>query len=724
MNNTLKWILIIGAGVGSLLTIALVSLPFIIDPNDYKDKINSVVHNQTGRVLSIPGDITLNISPTLDIAFSLGEIQLAASGDFPGTHFASSKLAEIKLALWPLLSRKQLQINSVELSGVQLNLIRKANGQTNWEDLAGKKASGVSPKSQEIKEVVKDSSKKPLLSSIDIGAVIIQDINLDYQDLQANTTASLNNFNLNVGHLQENKPFPVSAGFTFKLDNNKQPLSASITTNFTVALNLTEQHFVISDFILKGDLQGEMFPSSRIELSLMGDVEIHARDEQVELRNFVVQQGKFSAKTALSVSGFNTPAIKGTFSIAEYSPKNHLEQLGIVLPQFSDSTVLEAFSASLGFALTSEQIELKEIQLQLDDTAINGQASVTNLTQPSYALDIHVGTVDIDRYAITKNTTAQKEEPSKEKSRSSQVKEDQIVLPITFLKGLTFRSNIKIDGLKAAKLRTSDILITADGKDGLIRLQPFAAKLYGGTVTATGKIDVSGETPVMNIHKSLNAVELGPLFVDMTGNEEITGTANIEVDVKTMGADKKSLTKNSNGTVTLALADGKIAKLQILQTIRLAKALLDKKALTQSAATQPTGFATLTASGKLTNGVFTNNDLLAESDLMKVTGKGKVDFTTEQIDYLLTVNLTDRIERDKETGLVDLGNTPIPYRIRGTFQELEQSAAMEELLKAQAKDVLMNVLQKQLNTDDEKDGKSTNDAGSLINKGLKGLFGN
>jgi AsmA protein len=178
--------------------------------------------------------------------------------------------------------------------------------------------------------------------------------------------------------------------------------------------------------------------------------------------------------------------------------------------------------------------------------------------------------------------------------------------------------------------------------------------------------------------------------------------------------------------VKLALSDGKIAKLQILQTIRLAKALLNKESLTDNAASQPTGFATLTASGKLTNGVFINNDLLAASDLMKVTGKGKVDLVQEQIDYLLTIHLTDSIERKQDTGLVDLGNTPIPYRIKGNFNELQQSAAIEELVKAKAKEVLLDALDKQFGSgkNGKENSQSDNDVNSLINEGLRGLFGN
>ena len=716
--------LVIIAGLGGLFVIALISLPFIIDPNDYKDKISTIVHDQTGRVLSIPGDIKLQVSPKLDVAFSLGEIRLAAGKDFPDTPFASSKLAEIKLALWPLLTKKQLQINTIDLSGVQLNLIRTIDGKTNWDDLTSgtTKKTGQTPKPGQKKS---DQPSEKSLPAIDIGSVTISDINVQYQDQQAAKTISLNNFNLNVGRLQENIPFPVAADFTFSLDDNKQPLTATIKTRFDLTLNLSGQHFIINGFNLSGLFQGEMFPSSKLELTLMADAEIHALEEKIRVKKFIVKQGNLTAETALSLTGFKAPAIEGTFTLAEYSPKDHLAQLGLSLPKFSDPKVLDQLSASLGFSLDNDRLEIKEMQVMLDDTTIKANASINNLQQPAYALNLHVDQLDLDRYTVQKTQTAQNDaaEISGEETQQEPT-ENQFILPVHLLKGLTFNADIKIDALKAAKLKMSDIILKTDGKDGLIRLQPLSAKLYEGSLTVTGAIDARQDVPEMRLKKILQGVQLGPMFVDMIGREEFSGRADIEADIVTRGVDKDALTRNANGTVKLSLANGRIAKLQILQTIRLAKALLDHKVPAPSSAAQPTGFATLTASGTLTNGVFKNDDLLAASDLMKITGTGSVDLVREQVDYLLTVYLTDRIERDQETGLVELGNMPIPYRIRGSFTELQQSAAMEELVKAKAKEVLFEALEKQFDTGTDKKGKPATDASSLINQGLKGLFGN
>ena len=739
MNKIIKWCLIAIAGLIGLIVIAVISVPFFINPNDYKAKISQLVQDQTGRELAIPGDIKLHVSPRLDVTFSLGDIRLAASKDFTGTPFASSKLAEIKLALWPLLSSKQLQVNNIVLEDVQLNLIRDKEGRTNWQDLiTGSKSAPKDKAPETSKEKPAQATDKKSLA-IDVGAINIKNINVRYQDEQSGQTIELSKFNLNVGHLQEGRPFPIEADFVLNLDDaNRKPLTATISSKGTLTLFLSKQHFILADFSLKGLFQGEMFPASKLELELLTDADINIPDEKVLLKKLVVKQGELTAETALSLTGFKTPSIAGTFQLQEFSPATYLEQQGIALPDFSDPQVLGRLSASLGFSLEGDRLAVKDMNVQLDDTTIKATASVNNLKHPDYQLVMDIDQLDLDRYAVKKGepnetpATVTKTEPEKQKPSPQQPaqgqQQDQLIIPVHLLRDLLFSADIKIGTLKAGKLQTSQIVLKAEGKDGLIKLEPLSAKLYDGTVTVTGEIDVRGDIPKMQLKKVLQNVEMGPLFVDMTGKEEISGRANLQADVITRGLTKKELTRNANGNLSLSLADGRIARLQILQTIRLAKALLDKQAMAPASSEQPTGFATLTASGKLTNGVFKNNDLLMESDLMKVTGKGTVDLVNEQIDYLLTVYLTDRVERDRETGLVDLGNTPIPYRIKGSFTKLEQSAAIEELVKAKAEKFLLDTLQKQLEPDKgtEKTPKETpaTDAGSLINRGLKGLFGN
>lgn len=722
MVKAIKWILILGAGLGSLLLIAVISLPFLIDPNDYKTRISSMIEGKTGRAITIPGDINLKVSPTLDIVFSLGEIQLGPGKDFPGTLFASSKLAEIQIALWPLLTKKQLQVNSVDLNGVDLNLIRKKDGTTNWADLAGAKAvveqAGQIPPEQPLPK------KGTFLAAINIGSININDINVEFDDQQAGRTISLNNFNLNIGHIREDVAFPVSANFAFRLDDNKQPITATINTDFDLTINLGRQHFIINGLTIAGLFAGEILPVPKFALTIMADAEINLIDESLIVHKLTVKHGDLLAETALSMTGFKQPVVNGTLTVAEYSPKKHLAQLGISLPLFSDPKVLESLSASLGFYLKNEQLQVKDIQIQLDDTAIRASGTVNNFKKPAYALKVHMDQLDLDRYAVKKEEGGASPAPVSKPDVGGKTAGDHPLIPVQLLKDLRFNADIGIDSLRASKLNLSAIKLQVSGKDGLVNINPFSANLYDGSVVATGNIDVRPAVPLMNVNKNLKGVQVGPMFVDMVGREEISGMANVAVNLKTRGVSRDELTKNSNGTVQLSLENGIIKRLEILKTIRMAKALLEQKAVGQAAQSQPTGFATLTASGVLVNGIFKNDDLKAASELMRVTGKGQVDFVQEHIDYLLTIHLTDRVERDEQTGLVELGKMAIPYRVKGNFDNIQQSAALEELFKAKAKELLFDTIQEKLGTGTDGKEEPALDTEGLINKGLQGLFGN
>lgn len=675
MSKTVKWIIgAVGILIGLLIIISL-SLPFFIDPNDYKTTIAQKVQEQTGRELSMPGDINLDFSIFgLKTVFSIGDVSLSSSSAFPNTEFFSSRLVKINLALWPLISSKELKINNVRLEGVTLSLIRSKDGKGNWEMPAGggdKKDETAS----EAKQAPGGEKEGRGLAAIDIGGVTIKDINLSLDDRQAGRTVKLSNFNLNVGHLVMGKPFPVDASFSISVDDGKQPLHASTELSATLNVNLVKQLYVIDKLKLQTDIDGAPVPVKHLGLNMQAEAD-----------------------------------------------------------------------------LVNSLATLSSLQIQLDDTTITGSAEVANFNaNPAYDLDLHIDQIDLDKYKVrqqpetsTNGMGQQTTQSAGNGGASMGESGEQPIIPVELLRKLTFTGKIKIDRLKAAKLTITNIQLDATGKEGLVRLQPFAADLYEGTINVTGDIDARPDIPEMKLTKVLKSVEMGPLFIDMTGNPEVKGKANINAKVTTRGLTMTQLKSHANGNMNLDLSNCEIAKLKIIDTIRTAKALLDTmqsdkkqpadnkqnakkdKSAKLPPPGRPTGFASLTASGVIVNGVFKNEDLLADSELMKVEGKGTVDLNTEQINYLLTIYLAKSLDKNQETGLVDLAGTPIPYRIKGTFDKIEQSAALDEILKSQATKTLINELGKRLDGDKPKDGAKKKSGGTeeMLNKGLKSLFGN
>ena len=88
MRTVLKLILI----VIIIAVASLVALPFVVDPNDYKDEISSQVEKATGRNLTLQGDIGLSVFPW--IALELGPLSLSNAQGFKADSFAKVEAAE------------------------------------------------------------------------------------------------------------------------------------------------------------------------------------------------------------------------------------------------------------------------------------------------------------------------------------------------------------------------------------------------------------------------------------------------------------------------------------------------------------------------------------------------------------------------------------------------------------------------------------------------------
>ena len=134
MGKLLRVIAYALGGLLLLLVAAAIILPLVVDPNDFKDEISQAVESKTGRVLTIEGDIGLSVFPWLGL--EIGPTSLSNAPGFSAAPFAGMDEVQVRIKLLPLL-RKELEMDTVVLKGLQVSLETDAQGKTNWEDLAG-----------------------------------------------------------------------------------------------------------------------------------------------------------------------------------------------------------------------------------------------------------------------------------------------------------------------------------------------------------------------------------------------------------------------------------------------------------------------------------------------------------------------------------------------------------------------------------------------------------
>jgi AsmA protein len=97
----------------------------------------------------------------------------------------------------------------------------------------------------------------------------------------------------------------------------------------------------------------------------------------------------------------------------------------------------------------------------------------------------------------------------------------------------------------------------------------------------------------------------------------------------------------------------------------------------------------VSASGPVTDGVFSNNNLLAELPFMRVTGDGSVNFVKATVDYRMSASVLEKPELMgagvDEKELKEFTKAVIPMRISGSLAAPKIAPDLDKLLKDKAK---------------------------------------
>jgi AsmA protein len=228
--------IIIGC-IAAVLVAAVIALWLIVNPNDYKGRIVAAVKSSTGRELSLPGDIHLAIFPS--IALKLGPASLGNPPGFDSSQpFASLQRVSLRVRVLALLHH-QLEVGRVEIDGLDLRLLKNAQGQGNWAMPAGKTAP---PPTQE------PGASQMTLGGI--GGIVVKDSRVSYQDMVVSGVS------VDIGRVATGIPVPVK----WKLDlasgpgARPIPLSGSATLEYDAkTAHLTGLDARIDDSTLRGN---------------------------------------------------------------------------------------------------------------------------------------------------------------------------------------------------------------------------------------------------------------------------------------------------------------------------------------------------------------------------------------------------------------------------------------------------------------------------------------
>lgn len=230
---------IIGIIIGclvALLIVAVIALWLIVKPNDYKGRIEAAVRTSTGRDLALTGDIHLAILPSL--ALELGPATLGNPPGFSASQpFASLQRVSLRVRVLPLLHH-QLEVGRIEIDGLDLRLLKNAQGQGNWSMPAAKQPAPA-PQS---------SGSQMTLGGI--GGVVVKNSRVSYQDM------IVEQVNITIGHVATGVAVPVKWNLDVTTAAGSRPiaLSGNATLEYDAkTAHLSDLDAKVDDSTLRGN---------------------------------------------------------------------------------------------------------------------------------------------------------------------------------------------------------------------------------------------------------------------------------------------------------------------------------------------------------------------------------------------------------------------------------------------------------------------------------------
>jgi AsmA protein len=118
----------------AVLLVVVVALPFILDVNTFRPRIEAELSSALGREVKI-GNLKLSI---LSGGVSADHLSIADDPAFSKTPFVRAKGLNVGVQMIPLIFSKSLQITNIEIDEPQVILLRSSSGKWNFSSLGSK----------------------------------------------------------------------------------------------------------------------------------------------------------------------------------------------------------------------------------------------------------------------------------------------------------------------------------------------------------------------------------------------------------------------------------------------------------------------------------------------------------------------------------------------------------------------------------------------------------
>lgn len=646
MKRTFKVLAWASGAVVLLIGLALAALWFLFDPQAIKTQAGQWVKQHTGRELVIAGDLDLVFFPRIGVA--MNRVSLSER-DQAHVRFAAIDQVRVGVAVMPLFSGR-LEAEEILLAGADVQFVKFADGRMNIDDLAGIAAAGEGAKPKDAPPSPEATASVP---AIRLAGLRIDNGRLAFRDDRAGRQIGLADLNLRVGPLADQASGNLD--FAAELHEGQHRLRATLTTAYRLQANPLQVRLEGLEATVQGSWSA--LPSIdahwAIASAAIDPAQLTLTDSKLRAGLKLAQGG---SDLALALPGIRMGLASGArkLTVADYGG-----DLQVAMPGLPAGKMNVKFSGDAAADLDALSATGSN-RLSFDDTNVQASWQLPAFTPLRASFDATIDRLNVDRYLP---------QPAAKGTESAASPKPAVDAPIglPIPAGLDLTGKLKIGALQVAgvKIDRADLALRLTGRR--LTVSPLRFDLYGGRAAGQLMADATGGQRV-SAQLALDGVDLRPLLIDAARTDLLAGRGKVALDVTTGGRTLGAMKAGLAGSASLVLRDGALKGINLARSLREIKSSLSAEPAAQATSSDAqTDFSDISASFRIVRGVARNDDLLARSPFLRLTGAGDIDIAQGHLDYLARVVVVNTSTGQDGKQLEHLRGVTVPLRVQGPF---------------------------------------------------------
>ncbi|HAJ41978.1 MAG TPA: AsmA family protein [Alcanivorax sp.] len=638
MARAIKIFLIVIAALVVLLAATVFVVTQVIDPNDFKPQIREQAMTQANLDLEIPGDLAWQFWPSLGVSLGRTEARIAGEEDL----FAGINSASVGVAVWPLLFG-QVEMDGVTLDGLEVNLVETADG-ANWEKIG--------PQDGAEEETAPTEEEQPGESGgmdipLTIPSVAITDGKIRYRNTTDGTDIRVEHFNFNAQDVSLEEPFPMQMSLRYQ---DQSDMRVDLNLDTTLAADLDNNHFVLDPMTLDADIAG--MTTNPVSVHLEQKLDVNLDEDRAQITDLLLEAAGTRTTGNATVTGLTGEMkVAGQIDTEPFDANAALEAIGEEPIETSDDSALSKVALSATLDGPANSVMVNPLKVTLDSSTLNGKAGLENLETGKIVFDLNLDKITLDGYLPPQSDEEDSAAASGagggtggKEGGTTQLSEAELI-PVDSLRPLLLDGSLKIGELNYDTIQASNIVFNVDAKDGVLRLTKASGDTLQGGFNASGRLDVSGNTPRISFKQNVSSMQLQPVVAMALDKDLAKGIFSMDLDFSASGNSEKALVNSAKGNASMNLADGTVRGLNLYGTLvggvndmlgrfQGLSALIpnQESGKLPAALSEDTKIIDLTTKASLNQQVANLDSLEAKLDKGTLSGNGWMNMLTQEFD--------------------------------------------------------------------------------------------